>query len=163
MGATVSASGYALELRRDVVMAQMLGAVASAFAIEIATRCTDPAWWHQITQCGWMVVCESLLNASEHELGMLEDFADACACLRRVGIRIRLPNARERDGVGWSAAVIPSRAWHVALADAKRDAANASETISDEAASKVRCFKTTVIFHANPSHNLTRSPYFILR
>ena len=137
MGGTVSASGYALELRRDVVMAQMLGAVASAFAIEVATRCTDPAWWSQIMTCGWVVVCESLLNASEHELAMLEDFADARASLRRVGLRIRLPNAREADGVGWSAAVIPSRAWHVALADAKRDAANAGETLSDEAAAKI--------------------------
>ena len=133
MGGTINETSYALELRRDVVMAQMLGAVATAFAMDIATRCTDANWWTQIQSIGWLVMCESLLNASEHELAMLEDFSDAQGMLRRVGIRIRLPTARESDGVGWGVKVIPSRQWEVNKAAALRAATDdTSKPLSDK-------------------------------
>ena len=60
--------------RHDIVFAQMLPALVTAFMCSLKANLGDPLFARQLYDIGYLVHFESLLSTSGKEIGMIEDF-----------------------------------------------------------------------------------------
>ncbi|XP_032219862.1 inositol polyphosphate-4-phosphatase type I A isoform X2 [Nematostella vectensis] len=80
---------YAIKRRQDIVFAHAVTSLIAGFVSKLYTDLSNPLFWKQIVQIGFLVHFESLLSTSGDEMGMLEDMCVGVRCLTNVKFKIK--------------------------------------------------------------------------